>query len=180
MSRSRLWILNSAGRYRDSAPSLGSALYGLILDRTHSASSSRLNSPAASRTMTRSCSSTPAMSSFPLRTRNISIAKCPTRLLPSRNGWLHTSENPRAAAFVGRHGYRSCPPTSFAVERPLIQAQRDPAPLRAHQSAAAQGDEAPKAPQATNAESCEPPIQLCILLEQMIHRFLKLLIRAIE
>ena len=26
MSRSRLWILNSAGRYRDSAPSLGSAI----------------------------------------------------------------------------------------------------------------------------------------------------------
>jgi len=26
MSRSRLWILNSTGRYRDSAPSLGSAL----------------------------------------------------------------------------------------------------------------------------------------------------------
>ena len=36
------------------------------------------------------------------------------------------------------------------------------------------------APNDTNTESYEPPIKLCILLEQMIRGLLELLIRAIE
>jgi hypothetical protein len=52
--------------------------------------------------------------------------------------------------------------------------------LQARQTAGARGDEAPRPPRATDTESCEPPIKLSILLQQMIRSFLKLNVRPIE
>ncbi len=38
------------------------------------------------------------------------MAAWPTRLLPSTNGWLETSEKHKAAAFSSNVGYSSAPP----------------------------------------------------------------------
>ncbi len=78
-------------------------------DSSQKTKASREREPAASDRNTCSCSGTSALISKPFRTRKVSRAAWPARLLPSSKGWLRTSEKARAAPFSARLGYRSAP-----------------------------------------------------------------------
>ena len=78
----------------------GSPPTGVITLRTHRTNSSREHALAATDRITRSASSMSAESSWPLRSRNVSSAAWPTRLFPSRKGWLLMSEEGQGSGFL--------------------------------------------------------------------------------
>ena len=84
--------------------------HGWLRGFGHGGESCRRKSPRNKSRLTRSCTSVEATISYPLSTRNVSMAACPIRLLPSTNGWFMTSEKPKAAAFSTAVGYRFTPP----------------------------------------------------------------------